>query len=119
MGHAYYHSISSSKVFGGHPDDYLFLHSWMDQFKAHVGDFRHRLFLHNSEGVFEAERVHGVVFNNSDNIVVPVRGVIEQHIVEDCGGRIPTIADWLRCLKPEPWMAQNVKTTHGVRVNKL
>jgi hypothetical protein len=24
-------------------------------------------------------------------------------VTEDCG-RIPTLSDWLRCIRPEPWM---------------
>tara|TARA_R110000851_G_scaffold59299_2_gene137222 strand:+ start:1232 stop:1480 length:249 start_codon:yes stop_codon:yes gene_type:complete len=34
-----------------------------------------------------------------------VRWIGEQHIREDCQGRIPSMADWLRRIQPEPWMA--------------
>lgn len=34
---------------------------------------------------------------------LPVRWIGEQHVVEDCG-RIPSLSDWLRCIRPEPSM---------------
>jgi hypothetical protein len=35
---------------------------------------------------------------------VPVRYIGEQHVKEDLG-KIPTVAEWLMCIKPEhPWM---------------
>lgn len=34
---------------------------------------------------------------------IPVRWVAEQHVKEDLGW-IPTAADWLRAIQPEPWM---------------
>ena len=34
-----------------------------------------------------------------------MRWIGEQHIREDCQGRIPSMADWLRRIQPEPWMA--------------
>jgi len=40
---------------------------------------------------------------NSADRVVPVRFIGEQHVLEDLG-RIPTVADWLGRIQPEPWM---------------
>lgn len=34
---------------------------------------------------------------------IPVRWIGEQHVQEDLG-RIPTLADWLMAIAPEPWM---------------
>lgn len=64
----------------------------------------------NLARIFEAERVFGRAIINSDGKEVPVRYICEQHIKEDCGGRIPTVADWFRNIKRETWMA------HGYRV---
>jgi hypothetical protein len=47
----------------------------------------------------------GVTLTNSAGRVVPVRLIAEQHIVEDLG-RIPSFADWVRCIRPEPWMGR-------------
>ncbi len=52
-----------------------------------------------------AETIFGVTITNSAGRVVPVRLIAEQHIVEDLG-RVPSFADWVRCIKPEPWMGR-------------
>ncbi len=52
-----------------------------------------------------AETIFGVTITNSAGRIVPVRLIAEQHIVEDLG-RIPSFADWVRCIKPEPWMGR-------------
>lgn len=106
MTHPYHHAVSSAKVYGGEPADYLPLHQWFDATKEHFCDFRHRALRHHAEGIFEAERIFGPVIINSAGRAVPVRYVAEQHIREDCGGRVPTLADWLSRIQPEPWMAK-------------
>ena len=53
----------------------------------------------------EAERVFGLTLTNSAGRDIPVRWIGEQHVREDCQGRIPSLADWLRRIQPEPWMA--------------
>lgn len=50
-----------------------------------------------------AEQIFGHTITNSDGRVVPVRYIGEQHVKEDLG-RIPKLADWLLCIKPESWM---------------
>ncbi len=52
-----------------------------------------------------AETIFGVTITNSVGRIVPVRLIAEQHIVEDLG-RVPSFADWVRCIKPEPWMGR-------------
>lgn len=106
MTHPYYHAVSSARAYGGEPSDYLPVHEWLDQSKEHFCDFRHRAMRHHAEGIFECERIFGAVIVNSAGRAIPTRYVAEQHIREDCGGRIPTMADWLSRIDPEPWMAQ-------------
>lgn len=108
MSHPYYHARSAAAKWGGRPEDYLALEEWFDSTKAHFADFRHRALRHHSEGIFEAERVFGPVIVNSNGRAVPTRALGEQHVLEDLG-RIPTIADWLRCMQPEPWMSPRTK----------
>lgn len=50
-----------------------------------------------------AEKIFGVSITNSDNRVVPVRYIGEQHVEEDLG-RIPTLQDWFSQIQPVPWM---------------
>jgi hypothetical protein len=101
--HPLHHAMSSAKKFGGSVEDYLAIHEWFDESKAHMADFRHRALRHHSEGIFAAERKFGSFIVNSDGKSVPVRFVGEQHVKEDLG-RIPTLSDWLLRIDPAPWM---------------
>lgn len=109
MSHTYHHSETSVKLWGGKPEDYLQIHDWLDATKETFADFRHRALRHHSQGIFEAQRVFGHVITNSEGKKVPVRYICEQHIKEDCGGWIPSVADWLRNLKQEPWMSRGYR----------
>lgn len=102
MAHPWYHAVMAARKYGGTPEDYLAVEQWMDFTKSHVPDCRHRLFLHNSWGIFVAEQVLGVTLRrDSDGKVVPMRPVLEDHVVQDFG-RIPTLARCLDQLAPEP-----------------
>ena len=105
MAHSYHHAVSSARKFGGTPDDYIEIHTWLDRSKEIIADFRHRALRHHCQGVFLAETIFGVTITNSDGRDVPVRLIAEQHIIEDLG-RIPSFADCVRCIKPEPWMGR-------------
>jgi len=51
------------------------------------------------------ERLFGITITLSTGRVVPVRLIAELHVVEDLG-RIPSFADWVTCIRPEPWMGR-------------
>ena len=106
MAHPMHHAESSAKKFGGKPEDYQAIHDWFDATKEVYADFRHRALRHHSQGIFECERVFGLYIVNSAGRKVPVRFIGEQHVKEDCGGRIPTVADWFRHIQREPWMSK-------------
>lgn len=103
------HARSSARRYGGHEDDYIEIHDWFDQTKAHVADVRHRAILHSSFGIFLAEQVfgHELIIEgatpNKDR-TPSVRDIGEQHVLEDLGF-IPSIGQWLQKLPIEPWMA--------------
>lgn len=101
-----FHGLTSVKRWGGKVEDYMPIHNWLDATKETFADFRHRALRHHAQGCFEAERLFGAAITNSDGRLVPVRYIAEQHIKEDCGGRIPTVADWFRNIKPEVWMSR-------------
>ncbi len=103
MAHAYHHAVSSSRKFGGEPNEYLKLHEWLDASKSHLADFRHRALRHHSEGIFMLEALFGSTLTLSTGRILPVRFIEEQHVIEDLG-RIPTVTDWLAKIHPEPWM---------------
>ena len=105
MGHCYHHALSSVRVWGGTAEDYLPLHQWFHESKAITADFRHRALRHHAEGIFMLERFFGPTITLSTGRVVPVRLIGEQHVREDLGF-IPSFADWVRCIRPEPWMGR-------------
>ena len=105
MAHPLHHAESSARKFGGVPSDYQSIHDWFDASKEHLALFTHRAMRHHAQGLFEAERVFGLSLTNSAGREIPVRWIGEQHVREDCQGRIPSMADWLRRIQPEPWMA--------------
>lgn len=111
--HPLHHAKSSVKKYGGKVEDYLPIHSWFDESKAFHASFRHRALRHHSEGIFMAERIFGVAIRNADGKEIPVRFIGEQHIQEDCGF-IPSVSDWLKNIKAEPWMLRVGKKSADV-----
>jgi hypothetical protein len=104
-----FHAKSSAKHWGGEIKDYLPIHQWFDETKEGYCDVRHRALRHHSQGIFEAERVFGTHITNVDGRDVPVRYIGEQHVREDCGGRIPCLKDWLKGIPLERWMSHGYK----------
>lgn len=113
MTHPNIHAQSSARKWGGRPEDYIAIHDWFDATKETFADFRHRALRHHSQGVFEAERVFGHAITNSDGRQVPVRYIAELHVKEDCGGIIPTVADWFRNIRREAWMSRGYTEKEG------
>lgn len=104
----YIHAVISAKKFGGIPEDYQAIHDFLDSSKACIPDVRHRAILHSSFGCFITEKVFGTTLTNSDNKVVSVRDVAEEHIKEDLGF-IPTVEKWLESMPIHLWMSGGMK----------
>jgi hypothetical protein len=105
MAHPVHHAQSSVKRWGGKIEDFLPIHDWFDASKAFLADFRHRALRHHAEGIFWAEEVFGHTITNSAGRDVPVRFIGEQHVKVDLGW-IPTLQDWFKLLRVQPWMAK-------------
>jgi hypothetical protein len=101
------HARLSAKKYGGSVEDFLPIHDFLDSSKAVLPDIRHRAIFHNSLGPFVAERIFGTTVKNANGLLVCVRDIAEDHIIEDIGF-IPTITRWLEQMKIEPWMAGGV-----------
>jgi hypothetical protein len=108
MSDPYYHSISSSKRFGGSPEDYLRIHEWFDRGKVSQPDFRHRALSHHSQGISDSMLVFGHSCKISTGALIPVRLIGEQHILEDLGF-VPTLQDWMELLFVKKWMSPRAK----------
>ena len=103
MAHPFHHAESSTRKHGGKMEDYLPIHQWFDESKRSFADNRHRALRHHAEGIFLCEEIFGVTITNSDGKEIPVRLIGEQHLQEDLGW-IPSASDWLKEIKPKPWM---------------
>ena len=101
----YHHALSSVKKWGGTVDDFIAVHAWFDQSKEITADFRHRALRHHAEGIFMAETIFGPTLTLSTGRIIPIRWVGEQHVKEDLGF-IPSFADWVKAIHPEPWMGR-------------
>jgi hypothetical protein len=77
----------------------------VDESKAIIADFRHRALRHHAEGIWMLERFFGATITISTGRVVPVRLIGERHVIENLGF-IPSFADWVRSIRPEPWMGR-------------
>lgn len=100
----YLHAKNSVKRYGGVVEDYMPIHEWFDSTKAAYADMRHRAILHNTFGIYLCEQLFGSTFVNTDGKTISVRDVAEDHVVEDHGGKIPTLQDWLSTIEVQPWM---------------
>jgi len=108
MAHPYHHALSSVKKWGGILADYQYIHDWFDESKKIIADFRHRALRHHAEGIFMAETIFGSTIKLSTGRIIPARWVGEQHVREDLGF-IPSFADWVKAIRPEPWMGRAQK----------
>ena len=102
------HAKISKKQHGGHVDDYLPIHNFIDSSKAHVPDIRHRAILHSSFGCYITEQLFGTYITNSDGDMISVRDLAEEHIIQDLGF-IPTVDKYLGNMKIQPWMSGTLK----------
>ena len=53
-----------------------------------------------------AETIFGQILTLSTGRIIPTRWVGEQHVKEDLGF-IPSFADWVKAIRPEPWMGRS------------
>lgn len=112
--HAEYHARSSAKKFGGVPENYLFIHNFLDQTKLWLPDKRHRLILHNTFGINLIEKQwRGPEI---EGVLVPARLIAEQHIIEDLG-RIPTLETCLKDIPFYNWLGGRITKDLVIRID--
>jgi hypothetical protein len=108
MSKPWIHAESSARRFGGKPEDYIEIHNLLDKSKGTVADSRHRALTHTSWFLSEIlELVFGVTIKNSNDRIISVRDIGEQHVLEDFGNRfIPSAQDYLQEIEMKEWMIQ-------------
>ena len=100
---AVYHARSSARKWGGKPEEFVHIHAWFDESSEHINDLRHRLMRHHSQGIAECVKRFGRMLTLSNGRQVPIKKIGEQHVQEDLG-YIPTLADWVKAVRLQPWM---------------
>jgi len=79
----------------------------LDSTKGVVADNRHRAMTHNAWYIGPdgpLEKAFGIVITNSEGHMIAVRAIAELHLLEDFGGYIPSLQDYLQSMTCEPWM---------------
>jgi hypothetical protein len=115
------HANLSVKAHGGHVDDYLPIHNFIDSSKSAHPDVRHRAILHSAFGCYLVEQVFGTYITLKDSGKrVSTRDIAEEHIIQDLGF-IPTVERYLNCMSIEPWMSgterRNAKNSKKRHIN--
>lgn len=141
MANPWHHSVSSSRKWGGKPEDYLPVHAWFDRSKRSFADFRHRALYHHTEGIFDCEAHFGPTielstcakcgdeksehyeYGDEDLHVftpklIPTRWIGEQHVQEDLGF-IPHAAQYLERITAEPWMNRSRKLSRELEKEEV
>ena len=106
MSKPYIHAVSSAKKYGGVAEDYMAIHTLMDQSKSVIADGRHRALTHNTWFIeVIIPLIFGETFGReSDDKIISSRDIAEQHVAEDFGGFIPAATDYLLAMSFEDWM---------------
>lgn len=90
MSKPFIHAQSNVKRYGGHTDDYLPLHNFMDSSKQVIGDNRHRCLFHHTFGIFILEKLFG--HNESKLQVLKEKYKLSDEAIKD----IRAYADFVR-----------------------
>lgn len=105
--HYYDHALLSAKKFNCHVEDTLRLHKLMDSSKHFFPASQHRLFSHNLWFIQVLTDLIGDVVPNSktgDNM--STRDILFEHCKEDHNGKVPSLEDWLQCIRFETTQEQ-------------
>ncbi len=111
------HSLLSQEKFGGIPEDYFSIHSFLDSSKLFMFDSRHRLLLHHLLGIEFTITKFGNYIVNSNGKTVMIRDVAAEHCKEDLSSYVPNINDWIEDLDIEINLPQNIDPMLLVYIN--
>lgn len=100
--HYYDHALLSSKKYNCNVDDTLKLHKIMDSSKHFFQGAQHRLFSHNMWFIqVVTDLVGDVILNTKTGEMMSTRDILFEHCREDHDGKVPSMQDWLECVRFE------------------
>ena len=108
MAHPYHHSLSSVKKWGGDVADYQPIQTGSTSRRKSSptsGTARCGITPRASSW---PRPFSATTMTLSTGRVIPTRWIGEQHVREDLGF-IPSFADWVKAIRPEPWMGRAQK----------
>src|SRR5258708_3262254 len=98
--HYFDHAMLSAKKLNCHVEDTLPLHKLMDSSKHFFPVSQHRLFSHNTWFIqVLTELVGDVVPNTKTGEKMSTRDILFEHCREDHNGCVPSLQDWLECIR--------------------
>lgn len=107
--HYYDHALLSSKKFNCHVEDTLKLHKLMDSSKHFFPASQHRLFSHNLWFIqILTELIGDTIANTKTGEMMSTRDILFEHCREDHNGRVPSLEDWLQCVRFETTQEQKI-----------
>ncbi|MCT1526086.1 DUF6915 family protein [Sphingobacterium lactis] len=123
--HYYDHALLSAKKYNCHVEDTLQLHKIMDSSKHYFPAFQHRIFSHNLWFIqVVTDLIGDVIRNTKTGEMMSVRDILFEHCREDHNGKVPSLADWLQCIRFEPTDEQkewfnNPRASDKIMLNKI
>ncbi|TXJ29043.1 MAG: hypothetical protein E6Q24_05025 [Chitinophagaceae bacterium] len=100
--HYYDHALLSAHKFNCSIDDTIKLHRLIDSSKYFFPASQHRLFSHNTWFIQVLTELTGdSIPNTKTGSTLPTRDILYEHCKEDHNGHVPTLQDWLECLRFE------------------
>jgi hypothetical protein len=102
MAHPLKHAESRARKFCGKAENYLAIHSWLDESKSFFTDFRYRALRHRAEGILLYERI----FVSRPSTTKATGAITLHRRTARAGGsgRIPTGQDRPSQVKAARWM---------------
>lgn len=96
------HARITAHRYGGHWQDWIAIHDWIDRSKMIFPSMQHRMFLHSDFGEWLTVRIHGDSVTANDGTVVCTGDLFRDHQVEDLG-RVVSLSEWLREIDVDYW----------------
>lgn len=100
--HYHQHALLSAHKFDCNIADTLHLHKLMDSSKHFFPASQHRLFSHNLWFIqVLTELIGDLVPNTKTGGTLSTRDILFEHCREDHNGQVPSLQDWLQCIRFE------------------